>query len=29
MQSCCNGTRVFGGYEIVRSVTVGEIFTGT
>jgi hypothetical protein len=29
MQSYCNGTRVSGGYEIVRSVTIGEIFAGT
>jgi len=27
--SRCNGTHVSGGYEIVRSVTAGEIFAGT
>jgi len=29
MQGRCNGTRVSGDYEIVRSVTAREIFTGT
>jgi len=29
MQSRCNGTHVSGGYEIMRSVTAGEIFAGT
>jgi len=29
MQSRCNGTRVSDGYEIVRSVTTGEIFART
>jgi hypothetical protein len=29
MQSRCNDTRVSDGYEISRSVTVGEIFAGT
>jgi len=28
MQSRCNDTCVSGGYEIVRSVTAGEIFAG-
>lgn len=29
MESCCNGTRVPNGYEIVGSVTVGERFAGS
>jgi len=29
MHSRCNCTCVSGGYEIVRSVTAGEIFAGT
>lgn len=28
MQSRCNGTHVSDGYEIVGSVTAGEIFAG-
>lgn len=29
MQSRCNGTHVSVGYEIIGSVTAGEIFAGT